>query len=184
MKTITYYIGAGASYQSLPLVKTLGIRMKGFSRFLKLLESSGKITTKFTSDFIKHLDNIIDLDENNTSIDAYAKQLYNTSKLNELTILKCILSSYLSFEQLKKPADFKLYSDEMGTENSYKEVSDEIQKSVKNIIDKRYRTFWSEILTEKVKTLPPQLNIVSWNYDSQFETSYGEIYNQGISSVQ
>ena len=183
-KNITYYIGAGASFHSLPLVKSMKIRMRAFSRFLKILNENKEIKNEFAQDFIQYLDEIIEKDEDNTSIDSYAKQLFFSKNFEKLNILKCILSSYLSFEQLKKPKGYVFYSDRLITQNSYEELNSEFQKSISNTIDKRYRNFWSEILDTESMGLPRNVFIISWNYDMQFETSYCEIMNENIKNAQ
>lgn len=96
-----------------------------------------------------------------------------------------MLSSYFLFEQLIKPKDLVLYSQELDFDSiphmnvPYKK---NIQQAIKTSIDKRYHTFWTEYLTQDRPR--DNLKVISWNYDMQFEASYSHIKNYGLELTQ
>lgn len=187
MKNITYLLGAGASYHSLPLISTMNKRMKIYSRFLKDLRAEGKLTHSFADTFISKLDEIIKHESENTSIDAYAKVLYKRNQGGlDLLHLKAILSSYLIFEQLIKPEDLIFYTEEV----DYSVVpafpiahKEGIQNQLKTVIDKRYKTFLAQLLDVNSR-LPNDIKIMSWNYDMQIEAAYSHITRLSLEYAQ
>ena len=78
-KNITYFIGAGASYHSLPLIKDMGDRMRIFKSYLEKYFSYhiDQSKAKSLELFISELDNILIEENQSTSIDAYARELSN-----------------------------------------------------------------------------------------------------------
>ena len=190
MDNITYFIGAGASYHSLPLIKTMNTRMMAFSTFLKTQKEVGRITHEFTEQFITDLDQLIEIESERTSIDAYAKELFINGALGtkiKLLRLKAILSSYLIFEQLIKPSDLTLFSQnfDYSVAPPFRlQLDTDLQKQIKTSIDKRYITFWAEYLSETRTALPDNIKILSWNYDMQFEASYSQVKNYSLELAQ
>ncbi len=190
MQNITYFTGAGASYHCLPLVRTMNARMVAYSRFLKNQKQNGKLTHAFAETFIKELDSFIQITRDRTSIDAHARELSISNagdSKTRLRILKAILSSYIIFEQLLKPADLVFYSED--TDHSVVPAfqvayKPEFQELLKTHIDKRYITFWGEYLTPTGDRLNDNLKILSWNYDMQFEASYSHIKNYSLELAQ
>jgi hypothetical protein len=190
MEKITYFIGAGASYHSLPLIRTMNDRMKAFKTFLEIQLKDGKLKHKFTNQFIKDLNDLISIETKRTSIDAYARELsINGSSDSQIKILrlKALLSSYIIFEQLIKPEDMAFYSDNFN-HNIFPptrlKLEDELQVMIKSNIDKRYITFWGDYLTETNITLSNNIKILSWNYDMQFESSYSHVKNYSLELSQ
>lgn len=190
MEKITYFIGAGASYHSLPLIKTMNERMRTFRSFLKNQKDNGTLTHKFSDKFIDTLDELIEIEKQRTSIDAYARQLaLSNDRQSEMKLLhlKAVLSSYLLFEQLNKPKDLKLFSDELDTSfipPLRKHLSDELYSQIMTPLDKRYITFFGDYLTQKSDVLPNNVKVLSWNYDMQFEFAYSQIKKYNIDETQ
>lgn len=190
MKNITYLIGAGASYHSLPLVKTMNARMCAFSTFLKIQKEKNFLKHPFSQLFIEDLDKLIAIESESTSIDAYARELYLKGEVHsniEFVRLKYILSSYLIFEQLSKPDDLIFYSNERDHDSipySRLALKQEWQILLKRTIDERYRTFWGTYLDQKTGKLPDNIKIISWNYDMQFETSYSNLKSHSLELTQ
>lgn len=180
LKKITYFTGAGASFHSLPLIKTMGERMKVFSTYLKTLKGNDRFRESTLEKFINELDELIKVNEESTSIDAYAKELTNKGESVKLLRLKIILGCYLIFEQLKKPDDHKLFENE---EKSLT-LSLEMQKNIANQLDKRYRTFWADFIDGKESKPAENIRVLSWNYDMQFELSYSNFKGYSLESVQ
>ena len=180
LKKITYFIGAGASYHSLPLIKTMGNRMKAFSTYLKTQKNDPYFRVESLESFITELDELIKINEESTSIDAYAKELSNKGENLKLQRLKVILSCYLIFEQLKKPDDLVFYE----KENDSIELPRDLQNSLINQLDKRYRTFWADYIDGHNTSPSPNIRVLSWNYDMQFELSYSNFKQSSLELVQ
>jgi hypothetical protein len=190
MENITYFTGAGASYHSLPLIKTMNARMKAFKIFLEIQLKEGRLKNNFAEQFINELEQLLEIETQRTSIDAYARELsISGSSESEVKLmrLKAILSSYIIFEQLIKPTDLSLYSDEYDYSIMPPvrlQLDDDLKSMIKTNIDKRYITFWGEYLTETNTTLPNNIKVLSWNYDMQFESSYSHIKNYKLENTQ
>ncbi|MDX9694208.1 MAG: hypothetical protein RBT49_00290 [Bacteroidales bacterium] len=187
MINVTYFTGAGASYHSIPLIKTMNKRMKAFSQFLKDQKESGKLTHDFAEKFINELDELIEIEKNRTSIDAYARELELSGSVKKLLHLKTILTSYLIFEQLNKPKDLVLNSGDYnykGIPKSPIPLDTEYQEMIKVPIDKRYITFWGEHLKPNNDKLSNNIKVLSWNYDMQFEFSYSQIKKFSLELTQ
>ncbi|WP_104735208.1 SIR2 family protein [Hanstruepera ponticola] len=178
---ITYLIGAGASFESLPIVNQIEPRLLEFSELFKpygLQEiNSGIYFTQDSSNFsnsylskyeyksdvfyekynlIKQIyDEIIWLhneSKNQSSIDTLAKKLFLQKDYKNLKRLKVIMSCFFYFCQTQS-------------------------------FDKRYDSFFASIL-DNLDTIPKNIRIVSWNYDSQFEIAFKEFSKGTIDSAR
>jgi hypothetical protein len=160
MSKITYLLGAGASCNALPLVNSFKDRLSSFNKRLlenlqyqpsqdmeayrQLFPFGGK-NGKDLQESIYWLRNIA---ERHASIDTYAKKLFiknDNEALKDLHKLKSTLSCYLLLEQSLE------------------------------MTDKRYDNFFASILTRDafgIPKLPKDVNIITWNYDTQLEKSY------------
>lgn len=170
----TFYLGAGASANALPCVADLTKKIKNVFDFINENRPNGYPFSTFTKDFagdtIRVDDTELMLNWNRLqeieqrflnqlgrtlSIDTMARILYIQERQEEYLELKGILvASFLLWER-------------------------------KNGIDKRYENFWATIAVtdnEKKRNEPvfkgfaPRLNIVSWNYDNQLESSLSELF--------
>jgi hypothetical protein len=155
MSKVLYLFGAGASAQSLPVVKGIP---KAFNEVIKYLEKDEFIlsdTESFENEFFKEtkrhfqISLIDDLkwlraeSANYASVDTFAKSFEITRKSHELRRLKVSLSAFFIIIQgLKK-------------------------------VDDRYNAFFASIFKELHKQ-PEDIRILSWNYDSQFEIAFSE----------
>ncbi len=84
MKNVTYYLGAGASANALPVVSNMKERIRLFLDYL--IADKNKLAQLPTKEFInrgraineldKILDKIFKESEKNTTIDTHAKKLY------------------------------------------------------------------------------------------------------------
>lgn len=112
-----------------------------------------KINSKRTKQEM-HIDLINDLiwaqeqSSKHASVDTFAKKLFLRNQTTDLDRLKLILSVFLLIEQLRTP------------------------------FDRRYDTFYASILGKDFTDFPPNLRIVSWNYDLQFEMAYMDYTGQ------
>tara|TARA_R110002051_G_C8659065_1_gene488740 strand:- start:53 stop:1123 length:1071 start_codon:yes stop_codon:yes gene_type:complete len=161
---ITYLIGAGASYEALPIVKDIGEKLQYFKDNFNFYTEKEKIDFLDTKDRL--IDKIINVAESqkrtelinlaksfyndiewlqknveiHSSIDTFAKKLFLRKELDKLNKLKFILSSFFVFLEVKN-------------------------------LDKRYDSFFASIL-EDINNYPNNINILSWNYDSQIEKAH------------
>lgn len=156
MSKITYYLGAGASYNALPVVDQFKVRVKELIDFIndsfiheidligeKQVIDGLKINIKDAFvDFIKDLNWLLEVSNKHASVDTYAKILYLKRDFKKLDKFKNILSAYLVIEETKKPADY------------------------------RYDNFLASIINGGIDNFPKDIKILSWNYDTQFEKAY------------
>ncbi|WP_448529231.1 hypothetical protein [Raineya sp.] len=93
---------------------------------------------------IEDIEWLLSHSENHASIDTFAKKLFIKGKHDDLNKLKAAFSVYLIVEQLINKAD------------------------------KRYDSFYASLLNHNYYEFPPNLRILSWNYDSQFELAFSD----------
>ncbi|NEN24736.1 hypothetical protein G3O08_14620 [Cryomorpha ignava] len=143
-KEVVYYLGAGASFNGLPLVKNFEEQMEKQVEWL-LSEDVQKKLKGITTEEINHYQNnvaeISQNSKNHASIDTYAKKLYITNR-KKYEILKITLSVFLTIEQLRNGPDF------------------------------RYDSFFASIIGNTADDLPANFGIISWNYDCHIELAY------------
>ncbi|MBC2844068.1 hypothetical protein [Winogradskyella flava] len=178
---ITYLLGAGASYEALPIVNQIEDRLLLFSELFKptmidipngskfFQPISSNPSNAYLSDFEfrsdafhdkyklieKVYEDIIwlhDESKNQSSIDTLAKKLFLQKDYKNLKRLKIIMSCFFYYCQVEK-------------------------------FDKRYDSFFASIL-EELDSLPHNIRIVSWNYDSQFEIAFKEFSKGSIDSTK
>ena len=169
---ITYLLGAGASYNALPIVEKIPDRLKAFANAFKINDFEFTIKNEQKSNIAeKHLfrfntieeqrneyikikrfyEDIIwlkDESSRHSSVDTFAKKLFLQGQKQSLKKLKFILSCFFIYEQTLQ-------------------------------FDKRYDSFYASIL-DNISTLPNNLKILSWNYDSQLEIGYSNFTYAGI----
>ena len=155
MANITYLIGAGASANCLPCVNQIPQRLGELSR----LFSGHTLPERF--DGKQYLPKIKNDDDWN-----YYKQLI----VNDLTYLKEKSTEYTTIDTYAK------YLYLIGNNKEYKKILQLLSYFfiVEQIIrrpDNRYMTFFANIL-DRSEPFPNNINILSWNYDSQFEIAY------------
>jgi hypothetical protein len=179
MKNITYLFGAGASCNALPLLNGMNIRMEYFRNYIN--ENKDLFKDININKFLTTLNDIIDIIKDRSTVDVYARELFiqgTQESRFKLNMLKYVLSSYFIFEQAEKSADFNINSNDINFNiipHEYEKIDKSHLIQIRSVIDKRYRTFWGEFLTDKIKSLPSNINILSWNYDMQFELSYSSL---------
>lgn len=146
-----YYLGAGASAQSLPMVHDLrdkngnhiksGIltTMNSFAADLKqlLATTNDSKKRKFLSDLANDLVWLCKEAKEFHTIDTYAKYLY-LNEIDKLNILKKTLNAFLVLYQ-----------------------------SWNTTIDKRYLSWITSVMD--INIFPDNVKIISWNYDYQLQ---------------
>lgn len=156
MSNVTYYLGAGASCNVLPLVKQIPDRLQDTISFLSrsdlrldedyLEDQSGsKTSIRECKDLlIDDLKWLKTESKRHATIDTFAKKLYIRSEQEKLLSLKSALIAFFTIEQFKERK-----------------------------VDPRYDTFFSSIL-DHTPRIPNNIKIVSWNYDIQLELALSE----------
>lgn len=156
MQKTTYLIGAGASHGTIPIVNEFQEGLNAFPGMIRGLfnptltaEFNKHNTLKFQfDDAIKNLtstyENLAKIIGDHASVDTYAKKLFITDKLDELTNIKFYITLYFNFIQYYIPTN------------------------------KRYDAFIASLINEDELKFPKHVNIISWNYDFQFELSYSQ----------
>lgn len=149
-------MGAGASCEVLPLIKEMPKRLKELSRSLKthidalIYPSSGTYAVFDDKNWIatisKQFEELAEICDVHSSVDTYAKKLFIKKDFSKLDWLKSVLSSYFMIEMILK----------------------------KGQVDKRYDNFWASVINTHASSLPSNLRIVTWNYDTQLEQSFME----------
>jgi len=171
---ITYLLGAGASFNALPIVDKIPQELQNFADEFKpvlnfdlvynsheeknivtsFLEKfnynrdSKEFWTKSAEQFYNDINWLNREAKNHTSIDTLAKKLFLRRDEKKLNKLKSILSCFFIFIQTKKN-------------------------------DNRYDSFFASIL-EDLNNLPKNIKILSWNYDSQLENAFSNFSNEPL----
>lgn len=181
MKCTTYYLGAGASAEALPVVYNMNERMEFFIHRLRSSDVWNELGADFrgvASEFQK----IFEGAKKHASIDTYAKKLYLRKEQQNLWILKQLLSCYFIFEQSADDL-----SDFWFPPRPHKTIENELYKeiigNIKTNSDQRYDVFLATLLDENLE-LDRRIRIVSWNYDYQIEQSYQDFNELGISEIR
>lgn len=170
MKNVTYLFGAGASRNAMPIWKEQAESMVSMALYYFNFNLDESIEFKpedflqpnFTShekgDYIMWDMGRIGLKglEFNT-VDTYSKKLVLNKDFKELAKLKRSVSVFFTLWQLCENLPFK-------NVNRYRDT-----------IDRRYISFLASLLVDKNEInpiLPENINVISWNYDLQFEFGY------------
>lgn len=165
----TYYLGAGASANAIPCVADLSSKIFEVAEFIQKFGIDNTTVQMYSDDPVstRHLKvnktackTIVTQFCNNLdrelSIDTLAKIYYRQNRLNEYVQLKAILF-----------ASFLIWTRQKG-------------------IDKRYNNFWATLMQLAKSPMHSDvvlegygnnINIVSWNYDTQLEDSLLSIYD-------
>jgi hypothetical protein len=176
MTKITYLLGAGASYNSCPILESQAEMMIKVSEFeIKEITSKSDEFGGYTSTIYNfNLEEKRALPKDNqlqilwhigyygnkakeyNTIDTYARKLFLNDEITELNLLKMSVSVF-----------FDLW--ENFYENRYKSLSNlKYQK-----IDNRYKSIFSILLNkENGIKLNNNFKFISWNYDLQIESTF------------
>ncbi len=168
-KKITYLIGAGASANALPVVNGMNERMEFFLNDLIRINNGKHLG--HGPDFIK-LRKLLEKIITHKTIDTYAKKLHYKEDLDNYNLLKRFLICYLLFEQ---SINGEQYYFDNHTNNFVTEENKKTLDKISKRLDERYDSFLASLLNND-RVLNQNINIVSWNYDLQFELSYADFF--------
>lgn len=182
-KNLTYLLGAGASYNSQPILSELADKMIALSDKHLPKKEEYKFETYEDNPFIPAQpeydhDNYILWDvgyfgrkaKEFGTIDTYAKKLSLNNQSHELSRLKLALSSFFLLFQNIADKSFKTRF------NSKGEILGDFE-----FIDKRYITLFSTILDNSSSYEPKlksNIKFVTWNYDLQLQLTYQKFASQ------
>jgi len=158
-KNITYLLGAGASYNALPILNQMEESMK----YLKTKLELGDFRSEYKYNVIEDINWILKESNDYFTVDTLAKTFFVQNRFSALERLKRGLSAFFILEQ------FRNKSDDFASRDS---------KVIKNTnIDLRYINFLASITLEtnriyELIELPENLNIITWNYDIQMELAF------------
>lgn len=182
-KKVTYLFGAGASANALPIVKFFNERLE---RFLKFSEDyNQEKNNSFVAVLISNIRKVLDECKKHSTVDTVAKKYFHTygKSKNELENLKKVLFIFFLYEQVTKQVYFPL-SESMKSDNVKKSKS--INKTKQGNIDVRYDSFIASLLSQQEDKflLPNNINIITWNYDCQFELAFKQFSNDSMYEIQ
>jgi hypothetical protein len=179
MEKVTYYVGAGASFNSIPIQNELCKKMKAIGLDLigntninyKTKESA--IEKQFPDstwksighDLIYFADRGIEFG----TIDTYARKLSLLKKEHSLNRLKSAINTFFCIWQS--------LNDYM--RNAYNHSKSPNEYTLSNI-DNRYHSLFSNILEwDDINGIKIQddVNFISWNYDLQLELAFSAFAN-------
>jgi hypothetical protein len=101
---VVYWLGAGASYNAIPVVRGMGARLY---EFLNYFSSNNFVSVIYNKLNIKKIDEkwfdyVIEINES-YSIDTLVRKYYLSEQFDKANELKKLLCSYLLWEQIIKP---------------------------------------------------------------------------------
>ncbi len=152
MDELTYILGAGASYQSIPVVKTFAKRFEYFNA--TVLQRYGQYNNELGNSYASGM-NLVKEFKTHQSFDTYFKKLFHNDSLSEIQKAKKILNLYFYWEHLceitSKPT----------------EPINDLPFWKESKIDKRYDALIAGLLqpvSGKLKVFC-KTNFITWNYD-------------------
>ncbi len=160
-KNIAYLIGAGASYDALPIVNEIPDKLREMKEYIE----NYHVDKNGDSIELEDLSKEIEIIQNHASIDTLARKywLKHQKNLNhpDYLFIKNIITCLLIYCQAETG-----YSNKKTSIDSDIKENNNVKK--KYILDPRYDAFLSAVLTEEFQ-LPNNISIISWNYDYQIE---------------
>lgn len=185
---ITYYLGAGASYNALPVLDELSSTMNQFN--IGTTEHNDWNT--FNEDLINPIpDDEFPFKTNSLSywklefrrlgrasskfntIDTYAKKLFIQEDNEKLNHLKHVFNVFLTIWQLSL------------SKTIYHSTKNQSPKNIVTSIDYRYISLIASFIIKKNRgSIPENINFISWNYDLQLEMAFSKFLDEhGLMSV-
>lgn len=165
MPNITYYLGAGASYQAMPIQNELSNKMVQLAElFLPLEKLDLDLPPQDTNDFFLTLKQIGywgKLAEKNHSIDSYANSLWRNNHRRpspEVDHIKIVLSYFFTYWM-------KCTNPHWKSNRPYESVDNRILYLMNRVID------------DKTNRLKSNIKFVTWNYDLQLEAAFIQYVN-------
>lgn len=167
---LTYLLGAGASFQSIPIVKTFTNRLLKFQIYL--LDKSNAVRGEDRRKFVTAANGIHALANEfsaHQSFDTYFKKLFHFGKYDIINSGKRLLNLYFLWEHSNSSLN---YNDRL-TENDFKKQS---------LFDRRYDALIAGLLHPITEKSDPicEINFLSWNYDINLINSIKNFFYPNI----
>jgi hypothetical protein len=161
MAELTYILGAGASYQSMPIVKTFPSRFDEFIESMRYSPNLKKINKDRFDRLISDIYYFGNEIKSHQSFDTYFKKLFHTADKNVILKAKKILNLYFLWEHLQTSEESAAKMDE-----SCRDQKKENHFIKESLIDKRYDALIAGLLQpyREIKFFG-NVNFISWNYD-------------------
>ncbi len=153
MNELTYILGAGASYQSIPVVKTFAKRFRDFNDIVLYRFSNSGNT--YLGNAYSFGQTLVKAFETHQSFDTYFKKLFHNNNLSEIKEAKEILNLYFYWEHLSE------------TKSKPTTPIDDLPFWKESKLDKRYDALIAGLLqpvSGKLKVFC-KTNFITWNYD-------------------
>ena len=103
----TYLIGAGASANIVPVVKSFTKRMNEQLSYLQDQRLFNEANNENTLTYIRDLIWLISESDNHASIDTFAKKLHLTNQFDDLKKLKALIDTFLTEIQTTDKLDVR-----------------------------------------------------------------------------
>jgi len=175
---ITYLLGAGASFNALPIYSNMALRIEIFLAALEDKFGNEGMKLDIYKSIIKDIKFF-------GSPDSLARKYFLSDAKNKeqnIESLKNLLSCFFVIEQISiMDGAFNAYINDRAS------TKKELINSIQATIDTRYISFFATILG-KASTgglaLPNNVKIVSWNYDMQIERAFQEFAESNFKNAQ
>ena len=192
---VVYLFGAGASFNAIPVVSGMGMRLRTFLKYFMYNKGPQALRAWHEPAVLdlKWYDLVDEVNES-YSIDTLARRAWLSDDMIKLSDIKQLIGAYILWEQLVKPdknnkADYvkKITS----TTTQYREATNRFSYSwdgsivdvdrlmdsevkLKNY-DYRYESLISVIAEGRYK-LSDRFGFISWNYDNQVEIAVDKVF--------
>jgi hypothetical protein len=186
MSNITYYIGAGASFNAFPIQNDLCLQMRNIGCYMLSLNRERFKTKEIDVDAFIAASPILavaydliyfgDRGIQFGTIDTYARKLSLLRNTNRLKRLKSTVNTFFTIWQ-SMSEEFHVY---------WTQSMKSVEKPDASNIDKRYFSLLSTILkweNRKGIELNDNVNFISWNYDLQIELAFSSFSDVKIENV-
>jgi hypothetical protein len=170
MEAFTYLLGAGASYFSVPITKSIPGTMRQYLNHVDHLIKGSRLSSVSPSE-VSHFESelstlkktigdvLSEVEKHNGDFDLAAKICFDKGDSDTLLKIKLVGTMYLQFMQHPQ-CTYKV----------------DVEKKVESVdLDSRYYRFVEEITDSKGRILP-NITVLSWNYDWQLEQAWCSLY--------
>ncbi|MCB0737711.1 MAG: hypothetical protein KDC92_09375 [Bacteroidetes bacterium] len=162
-KYTTYYLGAGASYNALPILNELSDKMMSLR---SLLRQHGVSLSQSSMDLVESIYEFGSRAKEFGTIDTYARKLWLIEEFKELSKLKLCLSAFLTIWFEMDRVDSKSNPQPDVKQRIIKDINTSYQK-----IDLRYISLLATFL-KKGPSLSDNVRFITWNYDLQIVSAF------------
>lgn len=176
-KKITYLLGAGASFNAVPIWHQQGNTMEALGCTLKsYYEDFDSLLPIF-----KNMEHYGIKAREFGTIDIYARKLFLNNEVKELNNLKLALSLYLeiweNFQRIREFVIDSLHNANIIDENMNYEAIDKRYFSLLSVVTRQNNNRTGVMLDENV-------NFITWNYDLQLESAFESFFMNKFNSLR